>query len=250
MHTVIAYSESQDLAGARGNVAGVPDQHMKVQGDGIYIGEYNKLLGAYACIGSLGEDARLVSPSLRRINPYYIRPLELAIDPAGDPIHAVSRNILLDLDVNEALECQIIADPAAAEQETVLVFLASGAIQPIDGKIHTVAFTITLALVAGAWAFSEIDFVDELPVGNYKVVGAVLEADGTVGFRFVPVGASHRPGAPTVPACNYEADKTFRFGNFGTWFTMSTLQPPGVEVIASADAVSATYYGYMDIIPG
>ena len=202
-----------------------------------------------ACIGTAGVEARLVSPSLRRVNPYYIVPLELALYPDGNPHHTVNIRNAIPLDTDEALESWINSAPVGAEQASTVVWLAPGALTPITGRMYTVNFEITLALVAGAWAFSELDFVDELPVGTYDLVGARVEVDTAVAFRFVPVGAAHRPGAPCLCNCEYDNDPTFRYGGMGSWFVFSTVQPPGVEVLSSAAAVSATYQGYMDIIP-
>ena len=81
MHTIIAWSEDQDPGGVMTKMAGVPDQHVKVQGDGIWVPEFNKLLGGIACIGSTGGEARFVAPSLRRMNPYYVQPVNMSILP-------------------------------------------------------------------------------------------------------------------------------------------------------------------------
>lgn len=249
MHDTIAFSESQDLAAAEGNVAGVSDQHIYVNGDDIVIGSNNNLIGAIACVGSTGTRARLTSPSLRRMNTYNMSPLVLALFPgslAGARMHPESP---IPLDINEALNCAFTADPAAAEQESCAVFLAPGALTPLKGKIYPVRYSITVALVAGSWAFSQINLVDDLPTGIYTVVGAALEAADAVVFRFVPVGASHRPGAPAQNAADDLQLPEFRNGGLGAWFDFNTVQLPGVEVMSSADAASATYYGTMDVMP-
>lgn len=251
MHTVVAFSESQDAAGAEVNVAGVPDQEIRVSGDEVVVpADFNQIIGACACIGSTGTRAKLVSPSLRRVNPYEIAPFHLAIYPGDRGINVIHPESPIPLSMNESLECVITADPAAAEQETVMVFLSQGQVSPVRGNIRPVRFSVTGTLTAGTWNFLSIAFIDDLPVGNYKVVGAQLIADECVGFRFVPVGAGFRPGAPAYPTADCDFDPKFRMGNLGEWFSFNTTQPPSIELLGSAAEASDTYYGVMDVIPG
>lgn len=249
LFTVVAFSESQNLAGARGNLAGVPDQHVKVYGNFIYIPSYNHLIGGVACIGATGEEARIVSPSLRTVNPFYIVPVRGAIESQGNDDVSIDPNVDLVLVENEGIECEIINTPGGVEQDSVLVFLAPSAITPVSGNIYTIHFSINVALVAGEWAFTTITFDDELPNGNYTIVGAHFIIDDAVAARFVFVGGTYRPGCPTVDADSDLTQNKFRRGRFGDWGQFHTTQPPGVEVLSSAAAVAADYDCYMDVVP-
>lgn len=248
MFTTVAWSESIDAGGVLSNIAAVPDNHVRTEGDSVIIGDFNRIVGAYACVGASATQARFVAPSLRRLNPQHIRPLELAITPAGIPKVCVYPENFLQLDDSEELKVEQNGNPAAAEQVSVAAFLASGAVTPVNGKIITVNFTITLAQLAGAWAFSEITFIDELPVGTYTIVGAEFVISGGVVARFVPKGGVNRPGCPIVAGAGFGVDSYFRQGRMGNWMDFKTTTPPGVEVLSSAAAVSATYQGYMDVI--
>ncbi len=249
MFTVVCFSESQNLAGVEGNIAAVPDQHVRTEGDQIFILDFDKLMGVYACAGATAELVRLVSPSLRRVNPHIVRPLELAITPAGVPVVALDPAIMLPLAVNESLECLLTSTPGGLEQASVAVWLTDSGVQPVGGAISTIRFAVNLALVAGQWSFAQIDLFDELPVGNYKVVGGEMQVAGGVVFRFVPPGSYNRPGAPTVAGENFSPLRLFRNGRLGEWFSFHTTQPPGIEILSSANAVAADYIGYIDIVP-
>lgn len=248
MYTVIAYSESQDPNSVMVNVAAVEDQHVRVSGDKIYIGNLNKLIGAYACVGATGIEARLVSPSLRRVNPFYISPVDLAITPPADPALFWRGESPVSLDTNEALEAQNNAATAAAEYKTILVFLSDGVQSPLNGEIMTINATVTLALLAGEWAYSEITFPESLPVGMYSVVGARCIAAAAVGFRFVPIGAVNRPGGVCAALVNSKDPYNQRLGRLGEWFQFEQINPPGLEIISSAAAGSATYDIMLDVI--
>ena len=249
MYTVVGWSESQDPNGAFVPQTAIPDQHVRVEGDSVFIQEFNLLLGGFACDGTVAGFHRFVSPSLRRVNPHYLQPIEQAIAPAGIPQHAVSFRNGIPLDPNEQLQSENNATLAGAQQQTTLAFLADSRITQVEGKIFTLRFQFTLALILNTWTFSELDFIDELPVGPYDLVGASIVGISIVGFRFVPIGAHHRPGAPGVSVIELADNKDFRFGNMGVWCPFETIRPPGIEVCCSAAVGSATYEGVMDVIP-
>lgn len=250
MHTIVAYSESQDPGDVEVNVAAVPDQEVRTTGDEVIVPEtFNQIIGALACIGATGTRAKLVAPSLRRVNPYEIFMTELALFSSGRDNYGLHPEAPIPLAVNEALEAQIISDPATAERATLGVFLSPGALAPVGGQSRPVRFSAALPLTGGEWDFTGINFIDDLPVGNYQVVGGAMVVPAGVLWRFVPVGGTHRPGAPCYQAKNDQQDPVFRNGKLGSWFTFNTTQPPSIEVLASAADTSKTYYGVMDVLP-
>lgn len=249
MHTTIAYGQTGDVvAAAWANVAAVPDAHMKTEGDYIYIGEWNKIIGFFALPGTTGEQIRLSAPSIRRVNPYYIPFFETAVLHAGvfeTPVFYP--NIGLTLIPGEGLEAEIYI--TLAEVETILIFLCSVIPTPVQGNIHTIRFSTEPVRTAGVWSYSEITLLDPLPVGSYDVVGARLETATGVGFRLVPIGGGPRPGG--VPVKDEEDNDPLlqRYGGLGVWMTFEMAQTPGIEMLASADAVKETIYGFLDLIP-
>jgi hypothetical protein len=249
MFTTVAWAENKNLGGARAPIDAVPDQHVKTAGDLVYVPSFNYLMGGAAFIGTNAEEARFVSPSLRRVNPSYIVPISAQLEGQGNDDAAVRNNTAIQLTEDEGLEVEAIATPGAAERIAVIGFLSDGEVNPVKGKIITVHFTFNVALVASAWAFAEIVFDDELPVGAYDIVGAHFIVDNAYAGRFVLVGASHRPGCPTVDADSDTTLQTFRQGNLGVWGTFHTQTPPGMEIIANQAVAAADYDAYMDIIP-
>jgi len=248
MFSLIAFSESIDPAGVFEKLTAVADQHIKTAGDGITIPAMNNIIGAFSAQGTVPAESRLVSPSLRRINPFYITPVENALFAGNMPAMMYRGDNPIVLDVNETLEVECDANPAGAEQLSVLVWLADGSVVVVSGEVWTVNCHITLAQLAGAWAFSEITFPDSLPVGDYQIIGARAQIAGGVGFRFVPVGAAHRPGGIVAQDTGSHDPWAQRFGRLGVWAEFNTVQPPGMEVMSSAAAGSATYECYIDVI--
>lgn len=249
MHA-FAFSQSQDAGGVLSFMAGVPDPTTRVQGNDIVVPQtMKKLFGSIACLGATATRGQFISPSLRRIQPYDIQPFSLGLIPTGGEPLMLHPQSLVELDYNEMLNCQIVSDPAAAEQATVVALLTDSALAPVNGKIVKCRFTVTMTLVAGVWVSGVITFVNNLPIGVYSVVGAQIVAPAGVAARFFPVGQAWRPGFPCSQTFNDRQDPLFRNGGLGKWFDFDQTQPPTIDIISSAAAGSTTYNGVMDLIP-
>ena len=246
--TLVAFSENINEAGVFVNLTGVPDQHVRVVGDQIVVSDFDMIIATAAFMGALGEEVRVITPRLRRINPLYITPLSLALFAGSPPAIMYHGDSPIPLDKNEALMVESSAVPGAPEQHAVGVWLADVKVTPITGEIHTVNCVANMAQVLDTWEFSEIVLPDALPVGRYAVVGARLEAAGGILFRFVPVGAVNRPGG--VVAQDEAGVDPFmqRFGRLGQWFEFDTTTPPAVELLGSAALGAADYNVFMDVI--
>jgi hypothetical protein len=249
MHT-IAFSQSIAENSVESFITAVPDQSVRTSVNDIIVPDVvKKIIGTLACSGSLATRTKLISPSLRRTNPYEIQPLQLGLVPQAVcdlPMHPGSPQ---DLDYNEALNCQVNSTVAAAEQQSVAVFLSDGVPAPVTGKIIHVRFSVLATLVAGQWVNGLINFVDGLPTGIYSVVGSQLVAPSGVVARWYPVGGKWRPGFPVSQLRSDRCDPLFRNGEMGKWFDFDEVQPPTIDILSSAAVASTTYFGVMDLIP-
>lgn len=246
----LAFSQSQDEAGVLSYVAGVPDPSVRVSGNDIYVPDVvNRIIGGIALVGTTGLRARFISPSLRKIAPYEMQPLTRALLPGSLPVSYLHEGSPVPLDFNEALNAQIQADPAAAEQQTMAVFLSDKVPAKLDGLISKVRFTVTSILTAGQWVNAQIIFPDLLPVGRYKVVGSSLVIANGIVARWYPVGQTWRPGFIILNTQGDREDEKFRNGFLGEWFNFDQTQPPTIDLLGSVNTGSATYEGVMDVIP-
>lgn len=249
MHTTIAFSATPGALAAQWvPIAAVPDPHIKTEGNFIYIGSFNKVIGYLALAGTLGEQVRISSPSIRAVNPYYLAPFETAVVPALDVFRSFWPNIALELEQTEGLECEQYVS-AAVEVISHVIFLSEIPPDPVSGNIHTIRFSCEPVQTASGWEFSEIALIDVLPVGTYDIVGARLVHALGVAFRFVLVGVPHRPGGIFSADIEVEEPRLQRHGGLGVWASFDSGLVPGIEVLFSADNVKAVLYGFMDLIP-
>lgn len=250
MFTLVAFQEAEPSAAAVAeNVAGVPDQHVRVEGDIIYMSELNDILAVYCGGAATLTEAYLASPSLRRLANYYISPIELAGMPVGDDSFIMHPQSPLSLEENEGLEV-IVTDSAGvgAVNTTVGVWLADGPQLPITGEIFHVKATSTITEVVNTWVNGTITFDQVLPVGRYQIVGARCWIDDGVLFRFVPIGAANRPGGLCSGGIGYKAHDLQRNGGLGVWCEFDQITPPSVEVLANEGAAGTAVELYIDLI--
>jgi hypothetical protein len=249
MFTTVGYAESITPFLTYSKLAAVPDQHIKVAGDSVYVSGYNKLLGGYAVVDTTALGVRLVSPTLRRLAPVEVTPLTLALLPVTPIDCEVGKKGSITLDIDEQLECEIYGGTATPVVNGVGVWLADSDIVPVKGNIFSVRATITLALVAGVWQYSALEFAEDLPVGNYDCVGFDVVAGEGMIARLVPVGGQNRPGVPVRQlVSNSILGNPFRWGNMGVMCNFPHNNVPGVEVLALSAETSETYQCIVDLI--
>jgi len=248
MHTTIAWQENQACDAGFTKHKAIEDQHIRIHLDKIYVGEFDHLIGEHACTGLQSSEVRLISPSLRRVNPFYITPVDAGItckNSLGEIFHPQSP---VKLDMNEALEVEIKCAAATTTEKTIAAFLAQGGIPPVHGEIFTINAEAIVVCAVDNWAYKELAFPDSLPVANYDVVGARVHCALGVFFRFVPVGAPYRPGGAVVVDSNANDPPLQRFGGLGKWFSFNTVQPPGIEILGTTGSGSTSVEILIDVI--
>jgi len=248
MFTTVAWSASKTSSAAYQKIAAVPDQHLKVLGDSVYINMFNRLIGAMALCGTTSLYVRMTSPRLRRLTPYQIQPIGLTSVTGAVSLIDLIPNRSIVLDIDEQLEVEFMGTAGAAEVATVIAWLSDGSIQEVKGEIFTAEATITITTVASAWTFADLNFVDDLPVGNYDVVGLDAVITDGIAIRLVPKVGQNRPGVPCRQLVSgNDKNSQFRAGNMGVFCSFPHNNIPGVEVITGA-AHTATYRVFVDLI--
>jgi hypothetical protein len=148
----------------------------------------------------------------------------------------------------ENVETWAIADPAAAQWQYVLLWLADAAIAPLGGGAEMQSLSFTGATTAGAnvWTNCPITFDDSLPVGHYQVVGMRAEGASLVAARLVFKGYGWRPAClGNVTPQQYGSD-IFRNGNLGVWGEFDSINPPTLDILCNA--ADTAQYGILDLI--
>ena len=250
MFTLIAYDEICPTSeNAYHAVDPIDDQQAKIEGDRVYIGDLNQILGYGVASGEVITAAFLSSPSLRRLALLDILPIRQSDDFAA--LNAVNWKLEspTPLETNEGLEAYVFTNVGAPAVNThVAVWLCDGPITPVTGDIFHVNATATIVQLDAEWVNTEIDFRQTLPVGRYQVVGAYCWMTDLMLFRFVPIGESHRPGGVGGIALDSPCPAVQRDGGLGVWFEFDQVTPPSVDILGNIGAAGTAVDMVLDLI--
>jgi len=232
--TLVAYSESQDSA-VLVNIAAVPDTHVRVVLDDIYVPALSQLAG-YHFMGVNFTQGQIDSPSLRVQTLIDVEPADVADEPASPPAFHDLFSAPIPLATGETIRTLMAEDGAGATRVSALVWFSDGPVAPVTGKIQTLRATGATTLTANAWTACPLTFSQTLPVGSFQVVGARFNSAGCRAGRLLVPGYSWRPGAPGVDADGDLNTVRFRYGQAGVWCEFASDNPPQAEFFsASAD---------------
>lgn len=244
MFTMVGFYENIDGGGALHKVAALQDQHVRANGDYIYIPKSMPNIIGKAVISGADTSltsARLNSPSLRRIAYPQIEPLLNANVFGSPPEGILHPENPTPVEVDEGLSLEIVSDSAAGNREYGLVWLSDGPQQKISGqKMYSVRATSSITLAASGWVNGNITFDQELPVGEYDVVGMRARGTNLVAARLVFANQSNRPGVAAVNAMGDLDHRLTRYGSMGVFGRFHSLTPPTVDALGITD--TAQYY--------
>lgn len=248
MQHLAAYYESIDAAGALTELAAVNDPVVFTSGDDIRVpAEVPFLIGEAAAIEATSATrVQVTSPSLRRVADVDISPFDTGL--VIDNGHKVSMHPMnpIALRGGESLNLLHQNNPAGATDQYGLVWLGDGPQAPVNGDIFTVRATMSVTAVLGSWVNGSLTFDQDLPVGQYDVVGMRCVEATTVAARLVFPGGAFRPGVHGSGAETSIDNWYHRQGRSGVWGTFETNTPPTVDILAAAGAITPVIY--LDLI--
>ena len=247
---VTAFTEDFGASGTLQAVAALADDQVFSSGDDIRVPQGLAFLLAAFALGPGVSRARIVAPSLRAFAN-----LELAPKIVGESVPADDPGGLLTfvrdplpLAVGESINFESDAGAGAgAGQTTGIILLGDGPVQPIAGAIRTIRTTASITGTENVWASGAITFSEDLPAGDYQVVGARCEADNPGAFRLIFVAGGPRPGSLSTLGDEGSEVMGARLGMWGVWGQFNTNQPPTLEILSLAGAGSAQVL-YLDIL--
>jgi hypothetical protein len=201
-------------------------------------------------VGANVSRARITAPSLRKWANYYVDPVDAAANPTSSPpFYWRDYEDALPVTVGDKLDFEI-DNAANSELDFGLVWLGTGPIIPVKGKVFTVEADATTTLVPGAWTPAPILFDTSLEAGLYQVVGLYAHFTGAIAARFLFPGALNalRPGVIASTTGSKTMPTAFRFGEIGIWGAFQAAAPPQMECLGTAAATTERFY--MDLVKG
>ncbi len=252
MH-LAGFAENLDAAGAFVNLAALTDARLFTQGDDLRVPSNNLVFAAAGgADGVVAPRIRLTSPTLDELTRYEIAPLNVqnaaGVEPDSPPKIDDMRDNPLTLSPDEILQCELNNNSAAAQDQWALVWFTDMRPEPVRaGRAFTVRATGTTTLVDITWTSVTVTLDDNLPPGEYDVIGLRPESAGCVAGRYVfRTGAFMRPGALGADVSSDITHPMFRHGQLGVWGTFPFTQLPAIEFLSViADTAEVVH---MDLI--
>jgi len=251
MWTVAGFYESQ-LPSGYTKMATLPDTHLSVVNDDLYVPELNKLVGVW-CRSQQISRARLVSPSLNRMGALDIQPLrqQWQVDMEEDAHWLDLFHMPIELDIGEALNLEIYEDTPADAYELGLVWLMDSLVPVPAGRVHCIRCAGSTTVGALAWSACPLTLPSDLPSGRYAVIGAVFESATCRMGRLLFPGQTWRPGCIGIGEEVYQSMRSFRLGRKGVWGYFEHHAPPQAEMLChSADTSQVVYLDVIQVRAG
>lgn len=243
MFSIHAFFQNADFGGADTYLDAVPDQTVFTQGKLLRIppGRAQLLAAAWGTAAATRNYARLETPSIRTQNNQYIATLAASAGLLADGTLQYHPDSPRELAVGEQAQFLVNTDDAAAQDHVAVLWLGDGPTQPVKGKIFTVRATAAITQAAGVWRQGVLTFQEQLPYGDYDVVGMfVVAATGSVGRLIFPQ-SEFRPGTWSTTSSNTNGIQYFRLGAMGVWGTFNTNQPPQLEMLGGTATAQTVY---------
>lgn len=243
------FLEDLDAAGAFVNLAALVDQRLFTQGDDIRVPTLNMVIAAAGGADAVVQPRmRLDSPTLDAVVRYEVSPLNsqdaAAVEPDSPQKVDDMRGAPMLLGTDEILQVQLNNNSAAAQDQWCLVWFADSVPQPVTGgRPFTVRMTGTTTLGANVWSTVVMTLDENLPPGNYQVIGLRPESLGCVAGRLIfRTGEFWRPGALGVDTILDLQHPMFRHGAMGILGEFPFTQLPAIEFLSViADTVETVH---------
>jgi len=241
---LVGFTEDQDGAGTEQELAALPDTLAGwpfTSGDNLRVHPGNRHV--HGILAALDETvqarARLHSPSIEaRYGRYLIPHINGDDEPVSPTVFNDMRSWPLDLQVGEDLQCFTVNNPAAATEQTVLLWAASeGRIAPVDpsGCFWRRATTAAAAVTASRWTNRALTFETALKTGRYRVIAARVSGTtaGTgVAARFAFEGQTNRPGVPMYDSLFDQMPASFMIpGQWGVYGEFHSTNPLSIDLL-------------------
>lgn len=246
MHHTLAFNGSlADVTLAQ--VPAVTDDIVAIQNSNFIFQEDHDLLFATAFSAGLLR-ARIVTPKTRQISTPWIRPIRLAAVPAAEPRVADYRAYPFRLRGREETSIEAFQSSGGAQEVTALAGVLYQQIPVMAAEIWTMRGTATTAAVADAWTTLATTWQDQLPEGDYAVVGLEVQSTNARAARLILENTYPRPGSISVSGIGDRQHEMFRNGGLGTWGYFTSVRMPIVQVLCNgADAAHEIYLQFQRV---
>lgn len=200
--------------------------------------------------GPGATQARIDVPSMRRLFRPHIDPLTVTVLPGDNPPVALFGEGGVMIPETEEMT---IAGGQTSGAAAVFVggLWAGPRLKPKPpGPVFTMRATAAIVTSAGVWGAGSMTFNDQLPAGNYAVVGMAAFGANVILARLIFPAGTLRPGALAQGAQGEAIQPYWRMGAMGEWGRFKAYALPQVEIFGAGATAAQILYLDLVQVPG
>lgn len=227
------------------DVSAVTDDIITIQSSHLVLPREMDLIACAAMSATL-DRARLASPTTRQIFNPYIRPITVGALPGNNLNIQLLDHAPFQIRAWEEIQAQVTIAPGTTEPACVLAWLRLQPEQVPSGRVYPWRWSSTTAAVANAWTTCVLTFADNLPVGQYAVIGSEHFSTNARAHRIIFPDQVYRPGMPSFASTGQRLPYAMSMYQFGVMGYFRSNAIPTVQVLVNG--TDATHTGYLHVV--
>ena len=243
---LLAYQGS-GAASAETTLTPITDQVMQTNDNGFFSNQALQMIGSIL-LGADTQYGLINMPSLNCLGYDHIT--QIVTNTAGndgDSDFVLRKDNPLNLRARERIQLVGFQDNVAAQDITGGLLVTTGLVPTSGSGMFTIRGTSTEAAVADTWTMlNDINWVVNLPAGDYQCVGGRVEAANGFFWRVNAQDCDFRPGYLINELAGDLDNPLMRYGGLGEWCKFDNNLMPEIEVLCSA--ATASFVIYLDVI--
>jgi len=181
------------------------------------------------------QRARFNSPTMRQVSPRFLsRVIGGALPTSTSYMVDDMRESPLKMRALEELAMEVTHDTGAAEDVNCFMGIRTRTRPKPAGPIWTMRGTSATTPTADVWSDLAVVWADNLPSGEYEVVGLDYQSAAGLAARLIFEDQRERPGCIARADPNQHVDPIFMNGNLGGWGRFSSNRMPDVQTVSNA----------------
>lgn len=241
-----AFYSNQSAGASYSSLASVVDSILSRTSSSNYLlPEPAKL--KWACLlGASTTRGRVNTPQFRTIGLPAIFPVERNATPSDVPNICDWFDYPLSINAADEFGVDASNDAAGAVDAYAFCFLDFGSRSAPQGPCYTLRATASITAVANTWTTGTMSFDQNLPSGEYSVIGMSAIGTNLAAARLAFAGGTYRPGVLAQTAIANHPGDYGRFGKLGLFGVFTNVNIPNLEILAVG--ANSSQEVYLDVV--
>jgi len=246
MHHLLAYYSSIAASSTAARLNAVEDGQYTISNNSFLLDQKHTLMRTYM-LGAGATRGQIIVPSLRAVTLPRIHPVDKNASPQNDPSIIRYGPYGVSFMPAENVSVQADTDATAGPLAAFCLLWITPNYKPAPvGPAFTIKATASVVQTVGLWGRGSMTLENDLPSGNYAVVGMDCQGTNALAMRLRFPGGTMLPGVIAEQAAGEFLTDHQRMGNLGEFGTFNSVQIPTLEVLAFG--TTDTQDIYLDLV--